>query len=399
MKTIEIKTISDHEIYVQARDHLYKEELSKFKRLKNSPELSQEERKILKAREHIHRQEWKQCMDILTNMGRLKSEYLHAEMYALKAYLHSIQAEPEESLWANSRALFYYELCQDDEGLFRTHYNRAVSLESFKQYRLMNYHYNEARKYAKDPHQISHILKAESFIHCLLKQEDAAKEKIEEALNLIPKLEKTHADNLKTVASEIYIKVGNFQKAKNLLKEVIASKINPERARVLAELRMLEVIEDGGKMKTPPETVSKNYFWHLKWKILQNLLEGEVVQAKIFWSELSASFPKLYGKDFEIFDPFERETAFGILLEKSYQLKPSRGQMPKSLSKGELLLWYLENSPVPLRKEDLIEKIWDCEYNPKFDARFYKLIQRVKKEKPIENEGGVYFLKKVLKSA
>ncbi len=35
-------------------------------------------------------------------------------------------------------------------------------------------------------------------------------------------------------------------------------------------------------------------------------------------------------------------------------------------------------SPTPLRKEELIEKIWDVRYSTEFDSRFYKLIERLK---------------------
>ncbi|MCR9204995.1 MAG: hypothetical protein NXH75_10480, partial [Halobacteriovoraceae bacterium] len=374
MKTFQIKTIEDHPLYVLGRTSLHQEDFAKFKRIKASPELSREEKNILMAREMIHAQEWESCMKFITEMSILKSEYLNAEMYALKAYLFQIFNQPEECLWANQRALFYYELCQDNEGLFRSHYNRAVNMEHFKLYKMMNFHYQEARKHATDPHQISHILKAEAFNSCRLKEYSNAKEKIEKALSMEEELEKTHFHNLKTVASEIYIKCGNLKKAKNFLKEVMASKINPERARVLSELRMLEILLEGGKMKIPPETVQKNRGWFLKWEILRNLQEGELEGGKALWQELSIVYPQAYGDNFQIFDEYEKQTAFGLLLEKTYQTKDTQ-KISSSLSKGEHLLSLLESSPIAMRKEDLIEKIWNCSYDPKFDARFYKLVQ------------------------
>ena len=392
MKTFEVKTIQDHPLYVEAREALHSEELVRFRKFQKSRDLSQEEKKVLKAREFIHSQKWKDALEILENMGVIKSEYLNAEMYAIKTYVYQVLARPEEALWSNQRALFYYELCGDEEGLFRSHYNRAVTLEKFQLYRLMDFHYNEARKFCKEPHQIVHILKAEAFLKCRVQEPHEAVQKIEKALTYEEKLEKTHFDNLKTVASEIYLKAGNRKKAAFILKEVMASKINPERARVLSEIKMLEVIEDNSKMKSPPETIQKNEEWHLRWQILQNIQEGNPQKAKSLWKELSLKYPNLYGKPFSIKDPLEENTAFGLALKKVYQEKEEAPQSIQSLSKIEHLQWLLEQASTPLRKEDLIEKIWGESYDPKFDARFYKLVQRLKKSCPVHNNGGVYSL-------
>jgi hypothetical protein len=35
-------------------------------------------------------------------------------------------------------------------------------------------------------------------------------------------------------------------------------------------------------------------------------------------------------------------------------------------------------APTPLRKESLIEKIWNSPYDPAFDSRLYKLIERAR---------------------
>jgi hypothetical protein len=33
----------------------------------------------------------------------------------------------------------------------------------------------------------------------------------------------------------------------------------------------------------------------------------------------------------------------------------------------------------PLRKEELIERVWGLAYDPRWDSRFYKLVERAKK--------------------
>ena len=400
MRTFKVRTIDDHPHYVTARKALHSEDLVRFKKLKKNIELSQEEKKVLIARDFIHKQEWNKALELIEKMGMINSEYLNAEMYAIKTYVLHILARPEEALWANQRSLFYYELCGDQEGLFRSHYNRAVTLERFQQFQLMDFHYQEARKHTHSPHQIIHILKAEAFIQCRLGQVDQAIARIKEALTFENDLEKTHFDNLKTVASEIYIKAGKIKMAKQILEELAASKINPERARVLAELKMLEVLQDGTKMKEAPSTIKKNQEWYLKWQTIQALQTGEGEKAQELWNKLVKKYPALFSKNFLILDPLEEKTAFGLLLKAIYRKESQEGGNHRSLSKVDHLLWLLENSPISQRKEDLIEAVWGEAYDPKFDARFYKLIQRAKKISDVENVGGVYYLKtKTNKSA
>ncbi len=393
MKTMEIKTIDDHKDYVKARHLLHKEEFVKFKKLKKSPILTQEEKKILEARKCIHSQSWDQALDILVNMGRITSQYLNAEMYAIKAYVYQVLAKPEEALWSNQRALFYYELCEDSEGLFRNHYNRAVLLEQFRLFELMAHHYQEAKKHAQEIHQIVHLLKAEAFNEWRLGKAKKAVSKIEEALSHGNNIEKTHLDNLKTVAAEIYVKNDQIDEAHQLLKELSVSKINPEKGRALCQLRFIELLKDEGKMKSPPASVKSMKEWHLKWDIISYLISGEKSLAEKKWKELSRQYPNRFGKSFVILDDFEKKTLFGLLFDKVFNSqRHGEKKMPTNLSKPKLLLWLLKNSPTSQRKEDLIEAIWNTSYDPKYDARFYKLVQRVKKEAPIINQAGAYFL-------
>jgi hypothetical protein len=44
------------------------------------------------------------------------------------------------------------------------------------------------------------------------------------------------------------------------------------------------------------------------------------------------------------------------------------------------LVELLEKSKIPLTKEYMIEQIWDVQYDPAFDNRLYKLIQKLKKK-------------------
>ena len=52
---------------------------------------------------------------------------------------------------------------------------------------------------------------------------------------------------------------------------------------------------------------------------------------------------------------------------------------------------------MPLRKEYLSEQLWGISYDPRYDARFYKMIERLKKTQKVSvtNKNNAYFIKAV----
>ena len=56
----------------------------------------------------------------------------------------------------------------------------------------------------------------------------------------------------------------------------------------------------------------------------------------------------------------------------------------------------LMQSSLPLRKEEIIEKIWGRTYHPDLNDRFYKLMERLKKNTNavIYNQNSSYLLKR-----
>jgi len=100
-----------------------------------------------------------------------------------------------------------------------------------------------------------------------------------------------------------------------------------------------------------------------------------IQQAQSVWIELGEVDPVF--KNIE-FCKITGNDIFNKVLTKIYTPKLLVGHTLK----GKLhdLFSILQSSPLPLSKEELIEKIWKINYRPDFDDRLYKLIARLRKE-------------------
>lgn len=106
--------------------------------------------------------------------------------------------------------------------------------------------------------------------------------------------------------------------------------------------------------------------------------------------------PHNFAQDFQCLDASEEKTIFVQVINSKLVQKPEVSLNLEALKgkKPRLLIELLLNSNTPIRKEILIEKIWGEEYRPKFDARFYKLVERVKGmvPMPIKNDNSAYYI-------
>jgi hypothetical protein len=90
--------------------------------------------------------------------------------------------------------------------------------------------------------------------------------------------------------------------------------------------------------------------------------------------------PGIFGDSFSCAIEAERKSIFYTYFRRLHAETPSHKLATEGL-KGQVLKLHeiLMASSLPRRKEDLIEEIWGCLYSPEYDARFYKLVERLKK--------------------
>ena len=90
-------------------------------------------------------------------------------------------------------------------------------------------------------------------------------------------------------------------------------------------------------------------------------------------------FPNFYTHDFKSCDNSQENTLFMAALEKLLTRNDVMNPVNTLIKgkKGQALIEILSNARMPLRKELLIEKIWNIQYDPNYDTRFYKLVERI----------------------
>jgi DNA-binding response OmpR family regulator len=110
-------------------------------------------------------------------------------------------------------------------------------------------------------------------------------------------------------------------------------------------------------------------------------------------------FPENYKENFEIIHEADRRAPFFVFLKsllsnRRHRLSAQVGADVQNLhGKAGKMLELLRIAPMPLRREHLIEEIWNRDYTPEYDSRFYKLIERLRKRGvPIKNTNQTYSL-------
>jgi hypothetical protein len=154
---------------------------------------------------------------------------------------------------------------------------------------------------------------------------------------------------------------------------------HPERGRIDFERRVVSYLRDNKPLPARNGSVGLSEEFSLKWDILRTLQNGEVERAETLWKTLARRSPLLYGPKFSCLVDSESRTIFFTFLSQLLRNPKPETKVPELTGRLGALHRLLSESPTPLRKEDLIEKIWGKPYDPTLDARFYKLVERLKK--------------------
>ena len=161
---------------------------------------------------------------------------------------------------------------------------------------------------------------------------------------------------------------------------MIAAKTTRERGRVLFYYHSLNMYINNKKLPKKPYAVKILPEWSLKWDIISNILDGEIECVEYLWKDLVSEFPNFYADNFECINESESKVIFNLIV-KRYFNKTKKHTIDTSKirsKKSKRLVTVLLESKAPIRKEILIEKIWNESYDLTFDSRFYKLVERTR---------------------
>lgn len=353
------------------------------------------EKKLLETRVLLTNKKWNEAVEEL-ELVKSDKPFIKAEKYFLLCTAYIYLSNYEEAAKFGDLAIRYYHECDDRPGAFRSYYNLSVCFNRIGMDHLSHYFLTQSHKYIDDKEQELLQLRALACFYSRKNLYDKAIECLRQGELNIEKHKKIDSLVFKTVAIDIYIRANELSHAKRILQEIICSKINREKFRVHYYSVLINALENKTSITSRPALSGEIKEFALQWDILYSLETGDIDEAKKHWSSLIELFPRYYRDNFKIIDSSEERTIFGRLLQR---LRCSRTNIDLSElvikgKKGIRLLEILISAKSPVRKEDLIEQVWQTPYDPSLDARFYKLIERLREQVPfaIENSRNSYFI-------
>lgn len=325
-------------------------------------ELTYVEKELFSIRLLIRGEEWDKA---ISKLEALKTEnpFLKGERYFLIASIFLIKSDYEESAKFGNLAVRYYEEISHKEGLFKSYYNLSVAFNRIGMDSLSDFYLIQAGKNVETIRQKFIMDRADACRFSKLCDYPKAVKILDEMFEDTSEEIKFEVEAFKTVAADIYFRAGELEKAKKVIRSIMDSKSHPERGRTLFYYHMISILEDEKRVPSKPHSVSLIPEFSLKWDLIVAIVEGDTELISHLWKKVTQEFPKYFSDDFRCLDKSEEKAIFNTVLQKLLLQKPEATVDLNNIKgkKSRKLLEILLNSQTPIRKEVLIEMIWDVE--------------------------------------
>ncbi len=375
LKVMDYKKAFPH--YFQALDLYFQRDMSPLKKLLKTQKLDRSQKLLIKARLEGLNNNWDKYLDLLKT--KFDNEYLDAQRLLLRGNAYLRMGDFELSILENLAAIQILLNLEDKQSLFNGHYHIAVCYSRLSLEKLLNSYLEKALVYADDLDKVYSIKRV--YLNYYSKIGD-----FKSALKVIDQIEKEdleklqNKDILKNIMADVYFRSGNLEKANQLYIELKKNRKSIYKARIDYEFTILKCIMENKKLPNLPRSIQQSSEYFYLWKTLQALEQGDPFEANLQWENLRKMNPSKYLTPFNFSNKGDFSNHFSKYLEK-LKLDGEKKQI-LNIRKGSRmhkLYEVMSHSSVALRKEVLIEQVWNVNYGPGYDSRFYKLIERLKK--------------------
>lgn len=379
-KVLEIYLSGD---YPKLKKQMIKLDLAKPERSLIESRLLLKDNEIAKARE--------QLIKIQT-----AHTFHEAEKELVMANSFGFESNWEQAALHNLKAYELYSKLNDRRGLFITSYNLAVDFSRMQQNKLAKSYYEKSFALAKDKQEQVLILRAMALQLQDERNFFEAKLKIDQAVTLVADI--SMADQVSTllIAADLYWQWKDYNKSLILMTK--ASKAN--QALDCYRLELEKELTNWCLGKKDKLTFSFGLLgsgeYGLYAKLFSQLQNGDINLAQASWYQLSQKYSERFTPEFLLLQKKEQSTVLGSAVQKwkdQYKAKSKKSNVP--MTNTELKLFsLLEQQKTPANKEWLIEQVWQKQFCPSDIAKFYKLVERLRKKQIhiLKNSSG-YFLK------
>lgn len=393
--------------YLEAVEAYLDQDTIKLNSLLYSNRLTRYEKELLKARIEIREKNWMAAEESLKSL-HIQDVFLNAERYFLLANIAGFNANWEDALMMNEKAHELYKTCEHARGLFLTSYNLSVDYSALGLFQISAKFLKQAQILAENQSQKSQILRALAWNEMSAGKNAEALNYVEQGMVFIDSVQPSEKSMFLAVAADVYFRCGNIEIAYDLMKKLKYSKSLCDKSRIHFEFELMERIVFDRLFAKPlpfmPDEVALSKEYGLKWKVLRHLQHGETTAAEKTWVEICEMFPLYYTQGFQCLHPLEAKSVFmkylnqlrSISLEVVESEEKIKIPTTFKVNKQSQLIQILLNSPSGIRKEDLIEQVWNEKYDTTMDAKLYKLIQRIRENSKFEivNQNQCYYVRK-----
>ncbi len=339
------------------------------------------EKKLLKIRLLLRSRKRHEAQSLLTDF-KSDMDFFNAEKNALLASSYFFQGSFSDSLRHNQIAYGFYSLVQDQRGQFVSSYNASVDAAQMGLFAESHKLLMQAHPFAQSFVEKSVLYRAYACKYSFMNHHEKALIYLKKSNEYFDKLSINDQAAYLTVAADIYFKAKMYPEALSSLKFLSKFKISHnEEARFCFEIKVLKHLAQNKKIRDwRMGRMDASQEYYLKWKILWAVQSGDIPLSNKLWSELISLSPHLYSENFTCLNSVETSSIFMTYLKQLLTIHNL--SMKKTFLKGKPLKFYeiLVTHKKPLSKEFIIEKIWNVPYSTLLDCRFYKLVERFKKQ-------------------
>lgn len=378
---------SRYELYLKAVAAYIDNNSQSLNHFLASTSASQSEKNLIRARLAARAGNYADSNQLLLGITP-ETSFLRGEKHFVLANVLSHDSLWQMALIEAQQALMAYRECNYERGVFLANYNLSVYYNRLGLDDVSMFYILEAEKHAHAPSQYSLVHRARACHYIRLLSFDLAVESLEKALQLKDELDEVDKAALYSVAADVYFRSDKYELALEFIELLSRSRVVRDKARVRFDLTLLRSIqnEEPRLIDVPmPEVVAKNEEYRLRWEIVESLQDGDLRLAVERWNHLCSLFPQRFASDFKCIHLSDEKLVFIAAIRKLMKRISSTETIVLS-GKPRKLFDALTSAPIPLRKEELIERVWELPYDPSLDSRFYKLIERLRKDSGLSIE-------------
>ncbi len=372
------------------------EDIAGFKKMFAGGELEPTEKKILQARISNREHRWDEAIEALSKLTP-QDTFLAAECNFVLATSYEYRGLFQKSALHNERARTQYAQCQDKFGSFNSTYNLSIAFSRLGLEDLSLHYLLESEKLTTSEERHSLVHRELAFVYLRRGDQNKSFEHLDILMKRLHLQGETDRRISLTIASDLFFRLGFKEKSFAILTELKSIYSNREKSRVYFEYYALEALLEKKALGTKPQCLQDSPEYSLKWDILTLLQGGQTAEAEAKWDELVKLLPQRHLRGFKSMNASDDKSVFMSYLNTLRSCASRSSVINFDLStiksnKARLLFQRLRDAQTPVRKEELIEHIWGVPYDPSLDARFYKLIERVRGSIPhkIVNQNNAY---------